>query len=327
MSVPPRTADDPPPSAVSAIVINYNGRRFLDELLAGLLGQTHPPFETLLYDNASTDGSAQYVRDNFHRVRVVETGENLGFSRAANRAARQARGEFLALLNPDIKLEADWLAQLVEAARADPEVAAVACKLRLYHKPDLLNGVGGAMNRLGYTWDIGMFETDRGQYDAPREVLFASAGAALFRRSAWLEAGGFDERFFMYHEDVDLGWRLWLRGFRVVTAPAAVAFHHFGGSTGAEQGFGWREVMGERHNMRALLKNYEPANALRALMELLSLRQPPRRKLAQMKNFAWNLLLLPDTLRQRWRIQSGRRRSDSELKRLIVDRKDVPIRL
>ncbi len=124
-----------------------------------------------------------------------------------------------------------------------------------------------------------------------------------------------------------LGWRLWLLGFRIITAPAAVAFHHFGGSTGVERGFGWREVLGERHNIRALLKNYEPRNAIRALLGLLLLPQPPRRKLAQIGNFAWNLLRLPDTLRERWRIQSRRRRSDVQLARLIVDSKDVPIRL
>ena len=184
-------------------------------------------------------------------------------------------------------------------ATGDESVAAVASKLLLYHQPTILNGVGGAMNRLGYTWDLGMFEEDEGQYDQSREVLFASAGAALFRRVTFLESGGFDEGFFMYHEDVDLCWRFWLLGFRVVTAPAAVAFHHFGASTQAHQGMTWRELLGERHNMRALLKNYEARNLRSALWGLLKRPQPPVRKWNQCRNFFWNLRRLPDTLKRR----------------------------
>jgi GT2 family glycosyltransferase len=182
-----------------------------------------------------------------------------------------------------------------------------------------LNGVGGAMNHLGYAWDRGMNETDHGQYDSPEEVLFACAGAAMFRRDSFLEAGAFDEAFFMYHEDVDLGWRLWLMGYRVITAPRAVAYHHFGGSTKASQGNLWRELMGERHNIRALLKNYEPRNVRRALAGILLMNLPRSRKWGQIKNLAWNLGLLPDTWRHRRRIQRSRRRADREISRLIVE--------
>lgn len=321
----PAGAASPAPAPASVAVINYNGRRYLEELLGSLELQTRRPLETLLVDNASRDGSAAYVEREFPWVRVLPQTRNLGFSRAANLAAETARGTWLALLNTDLRLEPDWLAELVAAGEADPAVAAVSSKLRLYDRPHRLNGVGGCMNRLGYTWDRGMGEEDRGQYDESREVLFACAGAALFHRAHFREAGGFDSRFFMYHEDVDLCWRLWLRGFRVVTAPRAVAYHHLSASTREDRGLLWREILGERHNIRALLKNFQGANLVRALRDLVALRQPPRRKWAQLGNLAWNLRWLPETLWLRRRIQKERRVTDAQLKRLIVQSRHVPI--
>jgi len=313
--------------AVTVGIINYNGREFLDELLLSLRQQTLQSFQAFLIDNNSSDDSVAYVRNNYHWVRTIAQSHNLGFAKAGNLVFSSCDSELVALLNTDIKLDRAWLEALVASAVADPAVAAVASKLRLYSDPSRLNGVGGAMNYLGYTWDRGMFEVDEGQLDKPDEVLFASAGAALFRRSAFWAAGGFDERFFMYHEDVDLCWRLWLAGFKVVTAPRASALHHFGGSTREAKGLDWRELIGERNNIRALIKNYEPGNLRRALLHLLRLRQPPARKMAQMRNFAWNLRFLTDTLRQRKRIQRQRVRTDAQIAHLIVQSPNVPIRL
>ncbi len=312
---------------ISVVVINYNGQAYLEELLNSLSSQSFQDYELILVDNASRDDSLTTVRALRPDCRTLEQETNLGFSRAANLGARLGAGRFLAFLNPDLKLHPDWLRELLHGADSDPRIAAVASKLLLYQDPARLNGVGGMMNSLGYTWDRGMFETDRGQYDQPQEVLFASAGAALFRRSAFLEAGGFDERFFMYHEDVDLCWRLWLLGHRVVTAPKAVALHHFSASTREGKGMRWRELMGERHNIRSLLKNYQLPGLLRALVRLILLPQPWSRKMGQLRNVFWNLRVLPDTLRERRRISRRRVRSDQDLAYLIVESKDVPITL
>lgn len=315
------------PPETTVIIINYNGRAYLDELLQTLKRQSVLAFETLLIDNASSDQSAAYVRHNYPWVQVLPQSVNLGFSRAGNLGAGRSRARYLAFLNTDMKLDPLWLEGLMEEAGNDSRNAAVASKIRLYDRPRLLNGVGGAMNRLGYTWDRGMFEEDSGQYDRSEEVFFASAGAALFRRSAFLEAGGFDESFFMYHEDVDLCWRLWLFGFRIITAPDSVAYHHFGGTTRNSQGMFWRETLGERHSMRSLIKNYEAGNMLQSLFQIFLLRQSARRKLAQFRNFLWNLQRLPDTLGHRRIIQKRRRRTDQDLKSLIVQSPNVPIRI
>jgi GT2 family glycosyltransferase len=315
------------PPLVTVTIINFNGEPFLNELLQSLAAQTYRRFEILFIDNASTDDSVSFVRSNYPAIQLMVQSENLGFARAGNLGLQASAAEFTALLNADLRLEPDWLERLVEAARKDPSIAAVACKLLFYDRPGCLNGVGGTMNQLGYTWDIGMNEEDQGQFDEPSEVLFASAGATLFRRAAFLEAGGFDEKFFMYHEDVDLCWRLWLLGFRIVTEPTAVAYHHFGGVTKSSKGMRWRELLGERNSMRSLLKNYESANAVRAITRMLLLSQPTNRKLAQLKNLAWNLLYLGNTFRERRKVQSRRIRGDDDLEHLIVKSNHVPVRL
>ena len=311
----------------SIVIINYNGLSYLEELFSSIQIQTLPPAEVLLVDNASSDKSVDFIEESYPETRIIRLNNNLGFAAAANTGIKESRYEAVALVNTDIRLDPGWLENLVSAMAEDEKIAAVAAKIKLYDQPRLLNGVGGAMNRLGYTWDIGMFEEDRGQYDSPAEVIFAPASAALFRKSAVLGSGGFDESFFMYHEDVDLGWRLWLLGNRIVTCPEAVAYHHFGGSTKASRSMMWRELMGERNDITSLLKNYGPLNVLRSLAEMMSLIQKPSRKAGQIKNLLWNLLKLRLTLKKRRYIQKHRKLTDDEITRLIVQSKHVPIRL
>jgi hypothetical protein len=253
--------------------------------------------------------------------------ENLGFARAGNLGIRSCLSPYVIFLNADLKLDRRWMEKMVAAADSDPTVAAVAPKMLLYDQPHLINGVGGAMNYLGYTWDRGMLEEDQGQYDDPAEVIFAPAAAALFRRESFIHVGLFDERYFMYHEDVDLGWRLWIAGFRILTAPEAIVYHHFGGTTKESKGMNWRELIGERNNIRALIKNYGIKRVFKTIKDLALLPQPGRRKLGQIRNLFWNLLFLPETYMLRRRIQRKRVRSDSDLERLIVQSKDVLVRI
>ena len=315
------------PPTVSVVIINYRSRSCLGELLDSLEVQTFQGFETLLIDNDSRDGSVEFVRDGHPWVEVYPQSRNEGYAKAANLAANLSSSEFLVILNPDIRLDPEFLSELLKVAERDSRIAAVASKMLLYEEPELLNGVGGAMNTLGYTWDRGMLEPDAGQYDESTEVPFACGGAALFRRSELVEAGGFDPRFWMYHEDVDLCWRLWLFGYRVVTAPRAVAYHHFSQATRDSISLDWREIIGERNLIRSLIKNYELSHLLPALWQIARLPQLKGRKRAQRKNFLWNLLLLPDTLAFRARVQRKRRRKDGELAYLLSDVPHVPVDL
>ena len=166
------------------------------------------------------------------------------------------------------------------------------------------------------------------------ETYFALPGAGLVEISGDLKSTRLldtdesmkgNRRFFMYHEDVDLCWRFWILGYRVVTAPRSRVFHHFSASTREEQGRHWRELIGERNNIRALIKNYQLTQLLPALRGLMELPQPPQRKKEQWRNLGWNLLALPDTLWNRMRIQWRRTRSDRQIRHLIESGSGVPI--
>jgi len=304
--------------AVTVIAVNYNGRELIEPLGRSLLAQDYPETELVLVDNGSSDGSVELARRSVPALRLIELGRNLGFARANNLAIRASTAPYVCLVNTDVVLEPTFLTALVERAESDPSIAACAAKLRLDPQRQVLNGVGGAMNRIGWSWDRGMYEIDRGQLDRSEEVLFASAGACLYRRAAFLEAGGFDEAFFMYHEDVDLGWRLWQLGGRSVTAPAAVAYHRFGASSSKSGDL--RERLGERNNIRALLKNYPAGRAVSNLGRLLSQPRPPALWWRLLRSAGWNLAQAPSTWRERRRIQARQRSSGRRpLERLILD--------
>ncbi len=311
-------------SSISVIIVNYNGASDLPLCLGSLARQTLRPSEILVIDNNSTDNSREMAR-LFSGVQVIRNSENLGFSRAVNLAAGRAGSTLLAVLNTDVEVAPSFLEEGVRAME-DASVAAAASKILFFDRRDVINGVGGGMNYLGYAWDRGLNEIDHGQHDNPEEVFFASGGACFIRREVFITLGGFDPRFFMYHEDVDFCWRARLQGYRVITCPSAVVYHKYGATTRQALGWGRREILGERHNFRSLVKNYELSNALRALRDILLIPLPWRRKFAQLQNFAVNILWLPDTVRQRRKVQATRKVSDEELESFILQSHIVPVR-
>jgi GT2 family glycosyltransferase len=210
--------------APSVVVPNWNGRGWLQRCLEGLAGQELQPGEIIVVDNGSSDGSAAYLRDHHPGVRVLELATNTGFAHAANVGLDAARGELVALINTDVVLAPDWLARTTRALRDDPRAAAVACKMLSLHRPELVYDAGDVLRRDGVCEQRGRFGLDDGRWDEPGEVFGACAGAALYRRSALVGVGGFDERYFAYLEDVDLALRLRLAGWGCRYEPA-VALH------------------------------------------------------------------------------------------------------
>lgn len=217
---------------ISVIVLNYNGFRWLPDCLGALDAQRGAPsFEILFVDNASTDGSAAFVRNTFPSVRVIETGANLGFAEGNNAGAREAAGQWLAFLNNDTIAEPEWLARLTDAARAHPECDLFASRLVFLDDPSRVDSAGDGYYRAG-----GAFKHGHGapaaEHTQSREVFGACGGAFLIRRAAFEQLGGFDPRFFMVYEDVDLSYRARLRGMRVWFAADAVVRHAGSGSIG-----------------------------------------------------------------------------------------------
>jgi GT2 family glycosyltransferase len=216
---------------VAVVIPNFNGARWLPGVLGSVAAQTRPPADVLVVDDGSTDGSAALLGERFPGVRVLALGANGGFARAANAGIAAVSAEAVALVNTDVVLAPDWIQRAAAALESAPRAAAVATKLVDFQDPTLIFDAGDVLRRDGACEQRGRFERDAGRYDAPGEVFSACAGAALYRRGAVLAAGGFDERFGTYLEDVDLGLRLRLVGWRCRWEPRAVARHAGGGSS------------------------------------------------------------------------------------------------
>jgi GT2 family glycosyltransferase len=218
---------------VALVIPNFNGARWLPGVLDSVAAQTVAPAEVLVVDDGSTDGSAELVAERYPDVRVLALADNGGFARAANAGVAAVSAEAVALVNTDVVLAPDWLERAVRALEQAPRAAAVATKLVDLEDPAILYSAGDVLRRDGACEQRGRFERDGGRFDAPGEVFSACAGAALYRRSAVLAAGGFDERLGTYLEDVELGLRLQLAGWRCRWEPSAVARHAGGGSSAA----------------------------------------------------------------------------------------------
>jgi GT2 family glycosyltransferase len=217
---------------ISVIILNHDGRRWLPACLDALAAQRGAPeFETLLADNGSRDDSIAFVRTAYPHVRVVENRANLGFAGGNNAAARQARGEWLAFLNNDTAADERWLAALWKARAAHPECDLITSKLVFLHDPAIVDSAGDGYLRAGGAFKRGHGE-DAASFGAGREVFGACGGAFMIARDAFDALGGFDERFFMVYEDVDLSYRARLRGMRVWYAADAIVRHAGSGSLG-----------------------------------------------------------------------------------------------
>jgi GT2 family glycosyltransferase len=220
------------PGLISVIVVNWNGYAYLAECLDTVEGQSYPHVELLAVDNGSTDGSLPWLRSRCAgKWRLIELPENRGFAGGVNAGIRVARGEFVALLNNDAIADRSWLSSLV-AALDDPAVGMAASKILFYDQRQVIDKVGHLFYPDGLNRGRGAGEIDRGQFDIADEILFPDGCAALYRHSMLDDIGMFDEQFFAYGDDADLGLRARWRGWQCRYAPAARVFHRHSKSLG-----------------------------------------------------------------------------------------------
>lgn len=315
---------------VSIIIVNYNGRRHLAECLGSLAASEASTEETIVVDNASSDGSVEYLKREFPNVLVVALDRNYGFAEANNRGAETARGEYLVFLNNDTVVTSGWLKHLLGVVSADPSVGAAGSKLLLYNTPWKLNSAGANIVFNGGGYDIGLLDKDVERYNIQGPRGAVCAASMMVRKDVFLSLGGFDPRYFMYFEDVDLCWRFWLFGYKVVYVPKSVVYHKFGGTAGGSRHSPLRLFYGTRNVLLNIVKNYEPCNVplplcfnalyhfVKLLLFLATLRF--RSALTIVKAYCSFFTQIPAILRERALIQAGRTVRDSFLfqNRLIV---------
>ncbi len=215
---------------VSIIVVNWNGKSFLDVCLSSALQQSYHSYEIILVDNGSTDGSVEFVRQNFPKVKVVELRENRGFAGGNNKGVEVAQGDCIALLNNDTQVHNQWLENLVPPMLNDPTIGICSSKI-LIENSGKIDSAGDALT----TWGVGVkrgFGEEPHRFETPEFVFGACAAAALYSKKMIEDIGFLDEDFFFNDEDTDLNFRAQLRGWKCMYVPSALVYHKVNATIG-----------------------------------------------------------------------------------------------
>ena len=230
------TGHKSPTVTASVIIPNWNGKHHLEICLGSLRRQSFTDFETILVDNGSTDGSQDYVKNQFPDVQVIELRENQGFTGACNAGYEGAAGQFIVLLNNDTEVESSWLEVIVDTFDQHPDVGIVASKILLFDQRNIFHSAGDIYQIDGTPVNRGVWLNDNGQYDLEEPVFSACGAAAAYRRTLIEEIGFLDKAFYFSCEDVDMGWRAHRAGWNVLYAPKAVVYHKLKATGGSVVG-------------------------------------------------------------------------------------------
>jgi GT2 family glycosyltransferase len=337
------------PEVVSVVIVNYRGAEDTSIALNALRDLHWPreQLEVIVADNASGDGSVDRIAQEHPDIRVLALEENRGFAGGCNAGAQAASGQYIAFLNNDARPDPDWLSAAVAVLDRDGSVACVASKV-LDWDGELVDFVDAGLGFYGHGFKLHAGERDDSAYDREADVLFASGAAMVARGSTFREVGGFDERYFLFFEDVDLGWRYWLLGYRVRYVPASLVYHRHHRAVAA-LGPALEEFLLERNALFTIFKNYDEQNLRRALPAalMLAIRRgiirggedrralDPQsammtegasdderatvetRSLAPLYAIDAFVEALPELQRDRDQLQAARRRADHEITRLF----------
>jgi GT2 family glycosyltransferase len=245
---------------VAVVILNWNGLSYLQQFLPSVLATTYPAYRLIVADNASTDDSLRYLEENYPGVERLVLPENYGFARGYNEALKRVEADYYLLLNSDVEVTPGWLEPMVELLESRPEVGACQPKVKAFNRKthfEYAGACGGWIDAYGYPFARGRVfdfcEEDRGQYDTPQPVFWATGAAMLIRSSLFHGAGGFDPFFFAHMEEIDLCWRLQRAGHKVYCCPQSVVYHVGGGTL--PQGNSRKTYLNFRNNAIMLAKN------------------------------------------------------------------------
>ena len=239
---------------ISVVIPNLNGMKYLNACLSSLQNQTFRNYETIVVDNSSHDGSADFIRKEFQQVKLIELMENRGFAEGCNTGIRVSAGRYIAVLNNDTEVEPQWLEELYKASEKDKRTGMAASKILLDRQTGEIDSAGMLIYPDGIGRQRGRGEIDNGQFDREEETLYPSGCAALYKKEMLDEIGLFDEDFFAYCEDTDLGLRGVRAGWKAVLAPKAVVYHKYSGVAGKYSVFKALQV--ERNRIWVAVKNF-----------------------------------------------------------------------
>jgi GT2 family glycosyltransferase len=239
---------------ISAVVLNWNGQQVLDNCLRSLYNQTYRPLEIIVVDNASTDGSVDFLKDKFQDINLIINEKNLGFGAGNNIGIRASQGEYIMMLNNDTRLDPKCVEELKRSIEKDKGYGACASKILLESDPDVIDGVGILVCPDGLSFGRGRLEK-RDRYDKEEDIFFAADCACLYRREMLEDIDLYDEDFFAYADETDMGWRAQLAGWKCTYSPNAIVYHLHSISSGGRVS-SFKAFLVERNRIWVALKNF-----------------------------------------------------------------------
>lgn len=266
---------------VAVVILNWNGRIHLERFLPSVYNSTYPNLELIVGDNASTDTSLEFLKENFPLIRIISNEQNYGFAEGYNRILAQVDADYYVLLNSDVEVTSGWIEPVITLMESDAKIAAAQPKLLSFvHKGrfEYAGAAGGFIDKYGYPFCRGRIfhtvEKDRGQYNQSSEIFWASGAALFIRKECWEKIKGFDARFFAHMEEIDLCWRLKLLGYKIMYCAESSVYHLGGGTLHADNPH--KTYLNFRNNLLMIRKNMSFSGSvyiifIRLWLDLISL--------------------------------------------------------
>jgi GT2 family glycosyltransferase len=252
--------------SVAIVILNWNGRNYLQKFLPSVMASSYSNYKVMVADNASTDDSLSFLKNEYPNIQVINLSENFGFARGYNEALKQVKSDYYVLLNSDVEVTRDWIQPVIHLMETDLSIGACQPKILMQANKavfEYAGAAGGWMDYLGYPFARGrVFDTceeDKGQYDQISSIFWASGAAMFVRSKVYHECGGLDEYFFAHMEEIDLCWRMQLAGYKIMACPSSVVYHVGGGTL--PKGNQKKIYLNFRNNLIMLAKNL-PIRAL-----------------------------------------------------------------
>jgi len=316
---------------VSVIILNYNGKQHLKECFESLKRLNYPvkKCELIMADNASSDDSVEYVRKNFPEIKVIKFNKNYGYSGGNNKGVKytHSKSDYVVFLNNDTVVDENWLIELIKPLK-DSTICGSASKTLNYYNKTIIDSAGGKITPIGGCFAIGQFEKDVGQYNKKIYVGTLGHGSILIKKEIFNNFNGFDEDYFIYQDDVDLLWNLWLAGYKLLYVPTSILYHKYGASGGDSRIGQFRIYYVTKNTLMNIVKHFEKSNIIKGFVITIfystfriimySIKLRFESAFAIVRGYFTFLVELPKTLKKRKNIQKNRKISDKRLYELGV---------
>lgn len=251
---------------VSIIIINYNGKDYLKRCIESILENNYSNYEIIVVDNASTDGTAEMLKKDFNGIaglRFVSLDKNYGPAKARNEGVKLAKGEIISFLDNDTEVDPYWISNALKYFENDSKIGALQCKLLLLNDKNRIDYAGEYLGSLGFLVHVARYgEEDNGQYDEAKELLAAKSAGMFIRKDVFDKIGGFDDDYFIFVEETDLGWRAWLAGYKTIFAYDSKVYHYYSAT----------KVLTDKNFNNYLVRFHGPKNYILTLYKNLSFR-------------------------------------------------------